>query len=128
HLGRPLPRLDPSPLLCTPYSAPREESAGALEAGAHVTVDTLYPLEAWPEVFEGREIIVRIDPGRGRGHHKYVRTAGPQSKFGVAPTELDELKRLADRAGARVVGFHAHVGSGIRIPETWAGTGALLVS
>lgn len=128
HVRQLFPGIDPSQILFTPNFAPREEYVSAFEVGVHVTVDNLFPLEMWPEVFEGREIIVRIDPGRGRGHHKYVRTAGPQSKFGIAPTELDELKRLADRAGARVIGFHAHVGSGIRIAETWAETGALLVS
>ena len=32
--------------------------------------------KSWPEVFRGREIFVRIDPGFGRGHHHHVRTAG----------------------------------------------------
>ena len=55
------------------------------EKGVHVTLDNLYPLKAWPEVFRGREIFVRIDPGFGRGHHHHVRTAGVHSKFGVLP-------------------------------------------
>ncbi len=122
------PGLDPRRLLFTPNFAPRQEYAAALEAGLYITLDNLHPLEAWPEVFAGREIIVRIDPGRGHGHHRYVRTAGPQSKFGVTPAELERLVALAADAGARVVGFHAHVGSGVTAPETWPETALFLAS
>ncbi|MFB6375336.1 MAG: hypothetical protein ABEN55_19945 [Bradymonadaceae bacterium] len=90
------------------------------------TVDNLGPLREWPEVFEGREILVRIDPGRGRGHHEYVRTAGPRSKFGIAPAELDELHELADELDLTIIGLHSHLGSGITSPETWAETGMYL--
>ena len=68
-------------------------------AGVRVTLDNLYPLKMWPEVFRGREIFVRIDPGFGRGHHQHVRTAGVHSKFGVPLGEADEL--VAVDAGRR---------------------------
>jgi diaminopimelate decarboxylase/aspartate kinase len=57
-----------------------------------------------------------------------VRTAGPQSKFGVAPEELDHLDALTASARCRIVGFHAHVGSGIVSPETWAETAVFLAT
>ena len=122
------PGLPGERILFTPNFAPREDYAFGYEAGAFVTLDNLYPLEAWPEVFEGRELIVRVDPGRGHGHHKYVRTAGAQSKFGVEPAELRRLRQLADRAGARVVGLHAHIGSGIDTPDAWAQTAVFLAT
>ncbi len=120
--------IDPDRILFTPNFAPRAEYEFGFEHAGHVTLDNLHPLEAWPEVFADREIIVRLDPGRGRGHHKYVRTAGPQSKFGVAPSELDRLEALAGRAGAHVVGLHAHVGSGIRSADTWSANALFLAS
>src|SRR5690606_22111183 len=122
------PEIDRGRILFTPNFAPREEYVAGFEAGVFVTLDNLYPLEAWPEVFEGRELIIRVDPGRGHGHHKYVRTAGSQSKFGVAPEELERLDGLVSAASARVVGLHAHVGSGIISPETWAETAVFLAS
>lgn len=122
------PEIDPERMLMTPNFAPREEYVFAFETGATVTLDNLYPLKAWPDVFRNREIMVRVDPGRGRGHHKYVRTAGAQSKFGISLVELEELANVAAQIGARIVGLHAHLGSGIRVPETWAEAGALLVS
>ena len=120
------PDLRPEEILYTPNFAPRADYAFGFEAGAYVTLDNLYPLQAWPDVFAGQELFIRVDPGRGHGHHKYVRTAGAQSKFGVSPDQLDHLEELVSAAGARVVGFHAHVGSGVMSPETWAETAVFL--
>ncbi|MEM1349809.1 MAG: bifunctional aspartate kinase/diaminopimelate decarboxylase, partial [Myxococcota bacterium] len=120
HIQRVLPDLEPSRVLFTPNFAPIGEYHDAFEAGAWVTLDNLHPLREHPEVFRGREFLVRMDPGVGRGHHKHVRTAGTRSKFGVTPEELEELLELTKKVDARVVGVHAHVGSGIRASETWA--------
>ena len=120
------PEIRGERILFTPNFAGPEEYAEAFEGGVYVTLDNLHPLEAWPEIFREREVIVRIDPGEGRGHHEYVRTAGTRSKFGISPTELPKLKALASRHGVRIVGFHAHAGSGIRTPENWSHIGMLL--
>ena len=114
-------------ILFTPNFAPREEYAWAFEQGVWVTLDNLYPLEAWPEVFRGRELFIRMDTGQGRGHHEHVRTAGVHSKFGVPLFEAAELERLVAQVGARVVGLHAHTGSGVLTPESWRDTGEQLV-
>jgi hypothetical protein len=50
-------------LLFTANFAPRGEYERAFALGAHVTIDNAYCLEAWPEVFTGRNVILRIDPG-----------------------------------------------------------------
>jgi len=120
HVLGLFPGLDPARLLFTPNFAPREEYRHGFEVGARVTVDNLHPLREWPEVFRDREIFLRLDPGRGRGHHAHVRTAGAQSKFGLAPEQMAEIPPLLEACGARVVGLHAHSGSGIRTPEAWS--------
>ena len=120
HVRELFPGLEGSRLLFTPNFAPREEYRRGFELGARVTIDNLHPLREWPEVFRGREIFLRLDPGRGRGHHTHVRTAGAQSKFGLAPEQIDDLQPLLAACGARVVGLHAHAGSGIRTPEAWS--------
>lgn len=122
------PDLDRERILFTPNFAPHEEYAYGFEHAGYVTLDNVYPLEAWPNIFEGKELIIRVDPGRGHGHHKHVRTAGTQSKFGVAPGELDRLERLAEQAGVKIIGLHAHVGSGIVTPETWSETALFLTT
>ena len=55
----------------------------------------------WPELFRGRDVLVRIDTGFGRGHHDHVRTAGVHAKFGVPLFELDELAAPRRRQSAR---------------------------
>src|SRR5690606_1614511 len=107
-----VPKLARDRILFTPNFAPRSEYEWALEQGIWLTLDNLYPLEHWPELFRGREVFIRIDTGQGRGHHEHVRTAGRHSKFGVPLAELEELAALVERAGVHVVGVHAHTGSG----------------
>jgi diaminopimelate decarboxylase/aspartate kinase len=119
HLFEVLPDLRKDRILYTPNFAPRQEYAWALAAGIQLTLDSLYPLQAWPELFAGSRLLIRLDPGKGRGHHDHVRTAGIHSKFGVPLFEIDELEVLLDKAHATIVGVHAHSGSGIHDPENW---------
>ena len=114
-------------ILFTPNFAPREEYPWALEKGLQVTLDNLYPLQAWPELFKDAKLFIRVDPGQGRGHHEHVKTAGVHSKFGIPRFEIDELAVLIEKAGAEVIGIHAHSGSGILDPENWRGVAGELV-
>ena len=126
-LEQSLPEFDLNRILFTPNFAPRDEYEWALEKGLQVTLDNLYPLQAWPELFAGKDLFIRVDPGQGRGHHEHVKTAGIHSKFGIPRFEVDELERLIDTAGARVIGIHAHSGSGILDPENWRSVADKLV-
>jgi len=127
RLLRVIPDLDIRRILFTPNFAPRDEYAWALEKGLQLTLDNLYPLQTWPELFRGHSLFIRVDPGQGRGHHEHVKTAGVHSKFGVPRFEVDELARLVDAAGAEVVGIHAHSGSGILDPDNWRSVAGELV-
>jgi diaminopimelate decarboxylase/aspartate kinase len=128
RLRESVSNLDFSHVLYTPNFAPRHEYQWALDTGLMVTLDNLYPLREWPTLFAGRDIFVRIDTGRGHGHHRHVRTAGIHSKFGVPLFEMEELERLVRSAGARVVGLHAHTGSGIFSSDNWLAVGETLAS
>jgi len=121
-----MPKIDRSRILLTLNFAPISEYAWGFEQGVRVTLDNLHPLRHHPEVFKGRELFVRIDTGKGRGHHDKVRTAGVYSKFGVPLFELDELERLARETQTRIVGLHAHTGSGIFNPDNWREVGEIL--
>ncbi len=122
------PSIQTERVLFTPNFAPREDYEGALARGVRITLDNLYPLRAWPELFRGKEVLVRLDPGEGRGHHKHVHTAGTGSKFGISKDEISELVQLVQSSGAKVIGLHSHVGSGILTVDTWAQTAAFLAS
>ncbi len=122
-----LPDLDLGRILFTPNFAPRAEYEWGFSRGLQVTLDNLYPLQAWPHVFEGKKLFVRVDPGQGRGHHEHVKTAGVHSKFGIPRFEIEELRKLVAAAGAEVIGIHAHSGSGILDPGNWRNVAAELV-
>ncbi|HEV2620672.1 MAG TPA: bifunctional aspartate kinase/diaminopimelate decarboxylase [Frateuria sp.] len=108
-----------TPLLFTPNFARRADYAQALATRATVTLDALHPLEHWGELFRDRDIVLRVDLGRGLGHHEKVRTGGDGSKFGLPLEQLDAFLRLADAHQASVRGLHAHLGSGVLDPKHW---------
>jgi len=121
------PEIDRDRILFTPNFAPRAEYGQALNEGVHVTLDNIFPLKKWPDLFEEKHLFLRIDPGHGHGHHKHVRTGGVHSKFGIPMFELEEARSLLDEIGAEVKGLHAHLGSGIKDPRSWRETALLLV-
>jgi len=121
------PDIDRGRILFTPNFAPREEYEWGLKEGVWLTLDNLYILREWGELFRGREVFLRIDTGRGRGHHEHVKTAGTTSKFGVPLVEIEELAALVRRYEVEVVGLHAHVGSGVLTADSWRPTGEVLL-
>jgi len=122
-----VPGLDPTRVLFTPNFVGAQEYAAAFDRGVHVTVDNLHPLVHHGDVFAGRSILLRVDPGHGSGHHKYVHTGGSASKFGIPRAELPRARELVDALKVDVMGLHAHVGSGILDPGTWSEIGAILL-
>lgn len=121
-----VPDIAAERILFTPNFAARHEYAFALEKGCHVTIDSLYPLENWGDLFTGKNILLRIDPGCGAGHHKYVCTGGNESKFGITKDQILKAKTLAESQNITVVGLHAHSGSGILSIELWQQTAMML--
>ncbi|HEY3520170.1 MAG TPA: bifunctional aspartate kinase/diaminopimelate decarboxylase, partial [Rhodanobacteraceae bacterium] len=108
------------PRLFTPNFAPRADYEDAWQRGVPTTLDSLHPLQHWPELFANREIMLRVDLGRGLGHHDKVRTGGEGSKFGLPLDQLDRFVALAGKNRTRIVGLHAHLGSGILEATHWA--------
>lgn len=108
-----------TPRLFTPNFASRTDFVAALGTSAVISLDGLYPLQHWPDLFAGRAVAVRVDLGRGLGHHEKVRTGGASSKFGLPTSDLGTLLKLARDCGARVTELHAHLGSGILDAGHW---------
>lgn len=119
HALATLPGIDRQRVLFTPSFAPRAEYEAALAHGVIVTIDNIEALRAWPEVFRDRAVWLRIDLGRGDGHHAKVRTGGRDAKFGLPLSKVDAFADEARRIGATIVGLHAHLGSGIETPAHW---------
>jgi len=114
-----MPQLDPARALFTPSFAPRSEYEAAFARGVTVTIDNIEALQRWPDVLRGRTIWLRLDLGRGEGHHQKVRTGGSDAKFGLPVARLDAFVAQARALDIRISGLHAHLGSGIDAPAHW---------
>lgn len=122
------PNIKKERILFTPNFAPKSEYEFALQTGCYVTIDSLYSLENWPDLFKDREVIVRIDPGTGAGHHKHVSTGGNESKFGITQNDISKILSLTKVNHIKVIGLHAHSGSGILSTDLWQQTAVMLAS
>ncbi|MCK7594961.1 bifunctional aspartate kinase/diaminopimelate decarboxylase [Pseudomarimonas salicorniae] len=128
HVREALPGLSPERILFTPSFAPVDEYAAALDGGVNVTVDNAALLRAAPGVFRGRRLLLRLDPGFGEGHHEKVRTGGREAKFGLPLDGLPEFLAALREVDARIIGLHAHIGSGILEAGHWREVYARLAS
>jgi diaminopimelate decarboxylase/aspartate kinase len=128
HVLATLPGLDPKRVLFTPSFAPRVEFEKAFDLGVHVTLDNAALLADWPDVFRGRELTLRVDPGFGSGHHDKVKTGGKEAKFGLPLDDATAAAAAAKALGARVTGLHSHIGSGIFDANHWREVYARLAS
>ena len=119
HLMATVPKLNKSKILFTPNFAPKSDYIFALDKGITVTVDNIYPLMKWPEIFYQKDIFLRIDLNIGDGHHSFVNTGGDLSKFGIPVDELSDLMKVITENKINIIGLHTHSGSGILDPESW---------
>lgn len=127
YLKKLFPDISSDRIVFTPNFAPIGEYEQAMQHGCLVTLDNLHPLVHHPQVFKKKSIMIRIDPGAGKGHHRFVNTAGTSSKFGIAIVDLPLMTKLVKQHEIRIVGLHAHVGSGILDVDTWQKLASFLV-
>jgi len=111
--------IDPARVLFTPSFAPRAEYEAAFARGVNVTIDNIEALQRWPDLLRGRSIWLRLDLGRGEGHHQKVRTGGSDAKFGLPLARMDDFVEHARSLDVRIVGLHAHLGSGVDVGNHW---------
>lgn len=120
------PNLDRKKIIFTPNFAAKDEYEYALGTGCYITIDSVYPLENWSQIFSNRSIILRVDPGCGIGHHKFVCTGGNESKFGISTDDIDKVVALVNKYNINVIGLHSHAGSGILSIDLWKDTALML--
>lgn len=83
----------------------------AIGEGVLVSVDSLSQLERFGKLNPAGKVVVRINPGVGAGHHSKVVTAGKDTKFGVDPTFISELKQILSTYKLHLAGINQHIGS-----------------
>lgn len=127
HLFDLMPNIDRNKIIFTPNFAKKSDYIWALANQVTVIVDSVYPIAKWPDIFENQDIMIRIDPGKGDGHHDHVITAGSHSKFGIPLSDINQVLRLCEKYCIKIIGLHTHNGSGIKNISTWLDTAKLLL-
>lgn len=59
-----------------------------------------------------REIMIRVNPGFGHGHHRKTNTGGLHSKHGIWHEQLGDAISIAGDYEMSIRGLHVHLGSG----------------
>lgn len=122
------PGLSRERLLFTPNFAGKFEYEQAYWYTDNVNIDNLYAIEQWGEMFRGKTVMLRMDPGEGLGYHDKMRTGGARSKFGISVSQLQAALPKITALGIKVTGLHVHKGSGIHDSSVWARTAEFLAS
>lgn len=86
------PDIDPKRIIYTPNYVTGEEYERAFALSVIVILDAIQPINLWPEVFRGKAILLRVDPGVGTGHQRFVSTGGLESKFGMTLDQVSTLR------------------------------------
>jgi len=87
------------------------EMAFAIEKGIALSVDSVSQLETYGKLNPGGEIALRFNGGVGGGHHANVVTGGDDTKFGIRPTFIPEVKALLAKYRLKLTGINQHTGS-----------------
>lgn len=99
-----------------------EELALAVREAHMVSVDSLSQLEEFGLRAPGGEVMIRVNPERGGGHHQKVITAGKNTKFGINPEYFAEARAICARHGLSIIGLNLHLGSLIMEPDLYLST------
>jgi len=90
-----------------------DDLAALLDPSIVININSMSEIDRCLRLGKTNPIAIRINPDVGAGHHRDVVTGGFGVKFGIALAEIDALRMVAESGGLKVVGLHAHIGSGI---------------
>lgn len=103
--------FNPEDILYIGNNVSEDEMNYFIEKGIKVSVDSLSQLEQYGRLNPGGKVVIRFNPGVGAGHHKKVITAGKDTKFGVNPEYIPEVKKLLEKYNLTLIGINQHIGS-----------------
>ena len=101
----------PENMLCISNNISACEMKFIADNGITISVDSLSQLELFGKTIPGGRVAVRFNTGVGAGHHEKVVTGGSETKFGVNPELVPEVKAIVDKYKLKLVGINHHIGS-----------------
>lgn len=109
----------PGEIIYTPTSVEFGEIEEAVKFGVSINVDNLSVLEKMGRKYGGAvPVCIRLNPNiTSRTNTDKVEWWHNQSKFGISPSLLDDVKRMEAEHGMIVNGIHIHSSSVIMSPE-----------
>lgn len=89
-----------------------------VERGMLFNACSIAQIRGFGELFPGRELSIRVNPGLGSGHTNRTNVGGPAASFGIWHEHLDEALAAGRKHGLRFTRLHTHIGSGSD-PKVW---------
>tara|TARA_Y100000310_G_scaffold337505_1_gene424721 strand:- start:499 stop:1713 length:1215 start_codon:yes stop_codon:yes gene_type:complete len=93
-----------------------DEMHEAAKLGVLFNIGSLSRLEKYGRFYPNTEVCIRFNPDVVAGEHKFVRTGGETTKFGIVLDKVEQVKAICKKYNLKIVGIHEHAGSGI--PES----------
>ncbi len=101
----------PEEIFYVTNNASPKEMQFSIDNKVLMSVDSLSQLEQYGKINPGSKIAVRFNPGLGVGHNEKVVTGGKNTKFGVNPEYIPEVKNILEKYSLTLVGINQHIGS-----------------
>lgn len=101
----------PENILFVSNNISKEEMEYAISKNIIISVDSLSQLEQYGKINPNGKIAIRFNPGIGAGHHEKVITGGKNTKFGVNPEYLEDVKSILNKYNLKLIGINQHIGS-----------------
>ena len=95
-----------------------ENLKNLIEQGVIFNACSLNQLRTYGDLFPGRSLSVRINPGLGSGHSKRTNVGGPASSFGIWHEYIADVQKICKQRDLTITTMHTHIGSGSD-PEVW---------
>lgn len=103
--------FEPQEILFISNNVSPEEMRFAIDRNILISVDSLSQLEQYGRLNCGGKICVRFNPMVGAGHNAKVITGGKNTKFGVDPAAIPEVKAILEKYQLKLIGINQHIGS-----------------
>lgn len=101
----------PDEILFISNNVSSEEMQFAIDRNILISVDSLAQLEQYGKQNSGGRVCIRFNPMVGAGHSDKVVTGGKNTKFGIDPQAIPQVKALLTQYQLRLVGINQHIGS-----------------
>ena len=97
----------------TPSGISIEEMEKATELGVQITLDSLSVTQKFGEKHPNIPVCLRINPHVMAGGNHKISVGHIDSKFGVSIHQIEDVKKIVNETGLKVIGIHMHTGSDI---------------